>query len=103
MITCLLGCVEKVFKYFNKWAYVYVGLYGYKYTDAGEKVISLLKSRGWTSIVSRNVLGQCLSLMIFSIGLITLLVDTILIEMILNSSKDYKNIYSRVGGTFGQL
>lgn len=101
--TCLLRCLEIVFKYFNKWAYVYVGLYGYKYMDAGKKVMSLLKSRGWTSIISHNVLGQCLSLMMFSIGLITLLVDTILIEMILNSSKDYKNIYSRVGGTLGQL
>jgi hypothetical protein len=28
LIDCILGCVEGLIEYFNKWAYVYVGLYG---------------------------------------------------------------------------
>merc|ERR1712038_81610 len=103
VIACLLQYLEHLLEYFNKWAYVYVGLYGYKYMDAGKMVMSLFKSRGWTAILSNDLVWRCLSLMIFSIGMITLLVDTVLIEMILNSSQDYKNIYASVGGAFGQV
>ena len=28
IIDCILGCIEGIIEYFNKWAYVYVGLYG---------------------------------------------------------------------------
>lgn len=103
IIACLLQYLEHLLEYFNKWAFVYVGLYGYKYMDAGKMAMSLFKSRGWTAIVSHNLVGRCLSLMIFSIGAITLLTDTILIEMILGSSTDYKHIYASLGGAFGQV
>lgn len=28
MIDCILACIEGIIEYFNKWAYIYVGLYG---------------------------------------------------------------------------
>jgi hypothetical protein len=28
IIDCILGCIEGIIEYFNKWAYIYVGLYG---------------------------------------------------------------------------
>lgn len=28
LAECILGCIESIVEYFNKWAYVYVGLYG---------------------------------------------------------------------------
>jgi hypothetical protein len=58
-------------EYFNKWAFVYVGLYGYDYCTAGKNVFTLFKARGLTSILSHNLVGRCLLLISISIGLIT--------------------------------
>ena len=44
---CLLGCLEALAEYFNKWAFVYVGLYGYSFIDSGKNVMTLFKTRGW--------------------------------------------------------
>ena len=63
--------MESILEYFNKWAFVYVGLYGYDYRTAGKKVFTLLKARGLTSILSHNLVGRCLLLISISIGLIT--------------------------------
>merc|ERR1712032_740012 len=39
LVSCILGCIGDILEYFNKWAYVYVGLYGYGYIDAGKNVV----------------------------------------------------------------
>ena len=36
VLTCLLSFLERLAEYFNKWAFVYVGLYGYDYMTAGK-------------------------------------------------------------------
>eukprot|EP00957_Ditylum_brightwellii_P088040 6706369-Ditylum_brightwellii.AAC.1 len=45
IIDCILGCLESIIEYFNKWAYVYVGLYGYSYIDAGKNVMRLFQNK----------------------------------------------------------
>jgi len=61
----------RLVEYFNKWAYVYVGLYGYGYIDAGKKVINLFKTRGWTTIIADNLVNRLLGIMSLTIGLLT--------------------------------
>ena len=34
LAECLLASLEGLIEYFNKWAYIYVGLYGYTYFEA---------------------------------------------------------------------
>jgi hypothetical protein len=69
--VCLLHYIEGLVEYFNKWAYVYVGLYGYGYIDAGRRVISLFKTRGWQTIIADNLVGRLLGIMSITIGLLT--------------------------------
>lgn len=86
---CLLRYIEKIAEYFNKWAFIYVGLYGYGYIDAGKNVISLFKSRGWNVIISDNLVQRTLALFSFIIGLITgilCLLTALLIEGVENES-----------------
>jgi len=71
VIDCILGCIEELIDYFNKWAYVYVGLYGYNYLDAGKNVIQLLQNKGWSSIIVDNLADNVFVMMNFGIGLIT--------------------------------
>lgn len=40
---------------FNKWAFVYVGIYGFGYIEAGKNVIELFKSRGWEAIIADDL------------------------------------------------
>ena len=68
---CILYYIQGLVEYFNKWAYVYVGLYGYGYVDAGKRVASLFKTRGWQTIIADNLVGRLLGLTCLAIGLLT--------------------------------
>lgn len=63
---CLLGCLESIAEYFNKWAYVFVGLYGYSFMKAGKEVINLFRERGWTTIITDYLIDRVL--MMVSVG-----------------------------------
>lgn len=70
-IDCILGCIESLVEYFNKWAYVYVGLYGFGYCEAGKNVMQLFKDRGWEAIIADDIISTVLGLMGLVVGLIT--------------------------------
>jgi hypothetical protein len=67
---CLLGCIENLVQYFNKWAYVYVGMYGYDYITAGKMVMELFRSRGWSSIVGFDLVSGALFMASVMVGLL---------------------------------
>lgn len=39
-------------------AFVYVGLYGYSYIEAGKNVITLFKNRGWEAIIADDLISN---------------------------------------------
>lgn len=78
---CLLGCLEALAEYFNKWAFVYVGLYGYSFIDSGKNVMTLFKTRGWTTIITDNLVGSVFGMLSIGVGLITGLIGTLLASM----------------------
>jgi hypothetical protein len=63
--------IERIAEYFNKWAFIYVGLYGYGYIQAGKAVMDLFKARGWSTIISDNLVNRLLGIVILLIGLLT--------------------------------
>jgi hypothetical protein len=65
---CILSCIESYASYFNQWAYIYVGLYGYDYFSAGSKVMDLFHARGWSSVVSFNLVSGAMFLVSLMIG-----------------------------------
>lgn len=67
----LLAYIEWLVEYFNKWAYIYVGLYGYSYMEAGQRVIALFKARGWETIIADNLVNRLLGITSLAIGLVT--------------------------------
>jgi hypothetical protein len=70
---CLLSWIESLAQYFNRWAYVYVGVYGYSYIDAGKNVFALFRNRGWTAIISDLLVNRMLGMMSLCVGLINAL------------------------------
>jgi hypothetical protein len=69
-IDCILSCLESLMEYFNKWAFVYVGLYGYGYCEAGKSVMTLFKDRGWDAIIADDLVGMVLGMLSFVVGLL---------------------------------
>ena len=51
ILECMLHLLQNIAQYFNKWSFVYVGLYGYDYLTAGKKALELFRSRGWSTII----------------------------------------------------
>lgn len=74
LAECLLSCLQDILEYFNLWAFVFVGLYGYTYLEAGKNVLNLFKTRGWTTIITDNLANGVLGMMAAGVGLITGLV-----------------------------
>jgi hypothetical protein len=67
---CILGCLQSLMEYFNRWAFVYVGIYGYKFTQAGKAVIELFHTRGFDAIINDDLIGNVLSFAALGVGLI---------------------------------
>ena len=78
LVSCILSCLEGILEYFNKWAFIYVGLYGYGYMDAGKNVIQLFKSRGWSALIADDLVGRALATLSLVVGLLAGAVGVIL-------------------------
>lgn len=87
---CCLGCIESIIEYFNEWAYAYVGIYGYGFIDAAKGVINLFKSRGWTTIITDNLISNVLAMVSIGVGVITGLIGALFANA--------KNMELEVGG-----
>ena len=75
---CLLGCIESLVEYFNQWAYVYVGLYGYGFVEAGKNVMTLFRSRGWSSIIADMLVDTVLLMVSLGVGVLTGLIGLLI-------------------------
>lgn len=66
--SCILGCLESILEYFNKWAFIYVGVYGYSYIEAGKNVFNLFRDRGWEAIIADDLVDRALFLVSLIVG-----------------------------------
>lgn len=71
LLECIISLLERIMLYFNKWAFVYVGLYGYEYMEAGKRVMTLFQARGWTTIINDDLISNTLGLMSLVIAALT--------------------------------
>jgi hypothetical protein len=71
LLECILSCIRDIVEYFNKWAYVYVGLYGFGYIEAGRNVIQLFKQKGWTVLITDDLNDRVLMMMSLGVGGLT--------------------------------
>ena len=71
ILDCLARWLEDIVEYFNQWAYCFVAIYGLSYLDSGRKVVELFRARGWTSIVTDNLVGYTMAYASFTVGICT--------------------------------
>jgi len=58
--SCLLELVERCIKYFNKYAFCYVAIYGTDFMTAGKEVSQLFLDRGWTAVINDELTSWAL-------------------------------------------
>lgn len=72
---CILECLTKVLDdlllYFNQWAYVFVGIYGYPYLKSGRKVMKLLDERGLQAVTGERLSSYVLHTTTFVTGIVS--------------------------------
>lgn len=69
--TCITSIVNTLALHFNPWAFTYVGLYGYGFLDAGRHATELFEKRGWTVIVSDDLVPNVLLMTSLVLGGVT--------------------------------
>lgn len=70
-ISCILGLIQDLLEYFNKYAFAQVAIYGKDYCTAAKDTWQLAKARGIDAIINDNLIGNVLSVGGLLIGLIT--------------------------------
>mmetsp|Transcript_4099 Transcript_4099/g.9223 ORF Transcript_4099/g.9223 Transcript_4099/m.9223 type:complete len:559 (-) Transcript_4099:534-2210(-) len=68
IVECILRMLSRIAEYFNRWAYCYIGLYGFDYVSSGKKAMELFQARGWTTIVTDNLIYRSLLLVAIVAG-----------------------------------
>jgi Plasma-membrane choline transporter len=66
--TCIFNAVDFLAVRCNDYSYAYVGLYHYNFLEAGFKATDLFEKRGWTTIVSDDLVQNVLLLTSLAMG-----------------------------------
>lgn len=70
-LSCILGLIEELLEYFNKYAFVQVAVYNKDYCTAAKDTWALAKARGIDALINDNLIGSVLGMGGLFIGLIT--------------------------------
>merc|ERR1719413_68940 len=70
IFECILSCLASLLEYFNKWAFIYVGVYGFGYIESGKNVMQLFANRGWEAIIADDLVGGSILLMCIMLSLV---------------------------------
>ncbi|GAX25098.1 hypothetical protein FisN_10Lh298 [Fistulifera solaris] len=69
--SMLTSCIDDIASNFSSWGFTYVGLYGYGFLDASYNASVLFDKRGWTVIVSDDLVPNILLIVSIVIGGVT--------------------------------
>jgi hypothetical protein len=86
--------LEKIIGYMNDWAFIYSALTGQSFLQASLSFIELFKKRGWTMVINDALIGYCLAIINFLVGIVSATVSGLITYVILrNSPLESINIY----------
>lgn len=75
LLLCILDCIvqigDELLRVFHQWAFIFVALYGYSYVESGKRVMQLFRERGFTAIITDNLVSYVLGVTAMTIGLAT--------------------------------
>ncbi|RQM29073.1 hypothetical protein B5M09_002014 [Aphanomyces astaci] len=97
---CILGCLQSLMETFNRWAFVYVGIYGYKFMDAGRAVMQLFHDRGFDAIINDDLVGTALTFAAFGVGCLCALLGLVYYYIDVSNQFQYAEYILPLTGLF---
>jgi len=67
---CFVGCIEGMVRYFNRYAYIEIALYGRPYIRAAKDTWNLFQDRGIDALVNDSLVGMTLTWGAYAIGVL---------------------------------
>jgi len=98
IIECILRMISRIAIYFNRWAYCYVGLYGFDYISSGKKAMELFQARGWTTIITDNLVHRSLALVSVVIGALSGIICMLVAKATGWTTTIFGSVTGEVGG-----
>jgi hypothetical protein len=65
ILTCLLACIENIIRFFNKYAFTQVAIYGKTFCQAAKDTFHLMSERGVDAIVNDTLTGKVMGIICF--------------------------------------
>ncbi|KAL7554219.1 hypothetical protein ACHAWF_018006 [Thalassiosira exigua] len=91
-VDWLLGKIRDAVDEVNEWAFVYVGLYGYSYTEAARNVMLLFHNKALDGIVTHHLAGNIVMMANVAIGMVTGFVGSVFYAF------DHQNMFNNGAG-----
>ncbi|KAG3113538.1 hypothetical protein PI124_g6820 [Phytophthora idaei] len=79
-LSCIISCIESLVEFFNRFAYSYVGCYGYSFVTASRHVFKLFAAKGWSAIVNDDLTGNVFWLGNIIIGAVTAYIGVLIVD-----------------------
>ncbi|KAH7924270.1 DUF580-domain-containing protein [Leucogyrophana mollusca] len=67
---CFVGCIENMVRYFNRYAYIEIALYGKPYISAARDTWNMFKDRGIDALVNDSLVSMTLTWGAYAVGLL---------------------------------
>ena len=64
----ILERMARSLRCYNRWSYTYIGMYGYTFSEGGDKAIQLFETREWMEVVRDNLIQNILLIASVAIG-----------------------------------
>ncbi|KAF9075425.1 plasma-membrane choline transporter-domain-containing protein [Rhodocollybia butyracea] len=69
--SCFIDCIESAIRYFNRYAYIEIALYGKTYLGAAKSTWRLFKDRGIDALVNDSLVGMTLTWGAYAVGMLS--------------------------------
>lgn len=96
ILDWIMGFVEMMVRYFNHYAYIYIALYGKKYTKAAKETFQLLRFKGMDALVNDCFIGTSIHLFSLFVAYVVALFTYIYLRYT-------KPAYNQDGGYYAPL
>ncbi|KIY53121.1 integral to plasma membrane protein [Fistulina hepatica ATCC 64428] len=77
---CLVGFIESLVQYFNRYAYIEIALYGKPYIAAAKDTWRLIKDRGIDALINDSLVGLTMTMGAYLVGLLSSLFASIYLK-----------------------
>ena len=75
LLDRLLGTLHRLLKFYNRYAYTYVAVYGEDFSTSSSKVWGMFQASGWDALINDELTGAALSIGMVVAGVLGMIIS----------------------------